>query len=172
MVFLPKFNVKTASIAVILMVSFLYMAFFVPELVHKVEPSECIIDGECQHEQFISFLTILLPVMLAAGISVGAVVYYFMTGKTEKIESRLRFETNLLLKFLSKEERLVVERLVQEKGKALQAEISRIEGLGKVRSHRILRRLEDRGVIKLESFGKTNIVRFTNGISKGIWPEE
>ena len=36
----------------------------------------------------------------------------------------------------------------------------------KLKSHRILQRLSDRGVIKIEKYGKTNIVKLTDNIKE------
>ena len=72
--------------------------------------------------------------------------------------------TDTLIQFLNKDEKLVVKKLLENDGKALQAEITRIEGLGKVKSHRIIQRLSDRQVIEVEGFGKTNIIKLNKGI--------
>ena len=49
-----------------------------------------------------------------------------------------------------------------------QSEISRIEGIGKLKSHRILQRLSDRGVIEIEKHGKTNIIRLAKNIRETL----
>jgi len=43
---------------------------------------------------------------------------------------------------------------------------SRIEGIGKVKAHRILERLEKRGILAKEQYGKTNMVKLTEKYRK------
>jgi uncharacterized membrane protein len=73
-----------------------------------------------------------------------------------------------MLGMLPSDEKKVISRLVAEGGRATQAEISRIEGMGKVKAHRILERLERRGAISKESSGKTNIVRLNKHILESV----
>ncbi len=89
-----------------------------------------------------------------------------MTTKLDNKTKDLEATTKTLIQFLNKDEKKVVEKLIKEKGKCLQSEITRLEGLGKVKSHRILQKLLERGVIEIEEHGKTNIVRFSKTIQE------
>ena len=57
-----------------------------------------------------------------------------------------------------------MEKIIQAGGSILQSELSRIEGLNKVKVHRILIRLRLRGVLMIESYGKTNSVKMEPGL--------
>ncbi len=59
-------------------------------------------------------------------------------------------------------------KILESNGKIFQAEISRIEGIGKLKSHRILQRLLDRQVIEIERHGKTNIVKLAKNIQEAL----
>lgn len=132
-------------------------------------PAEvCYIDGVCQHELQITQLTRIVPVMVALAVVAGAVVYYLMSGRVQSAEHSAKDNAELVLKLLNADEKKIVERLVKEKGKCYQSEISRIEGLGKLKSHRVLQRLADRGVVEIEKHGKTNIVRFSAELEKWL----
>jgi len=129
----------------------------------------------CEHEQELNFLNAILPFLLAAAFAFGAGIFYFMSGKVEtmsdKVETAkqsLKRNTDVLLKLLNPEERKVVNLLVENNGKILQAEATRLPGMTKVKSHRIIRRLLDRGVIETEKLGKTKIIRFTKEIKEGL----
>jgi len=128
----------------------------------------CFVDGVCQHELQIEQLTRIVPLMVALAVIAGAVIYYLMAERVKSAEHSAKDNAGLVLKLLNTDEKKIVERLVKEKGKCFQSEISRIEGLGKLKSHRVLQRLSDRGVIEIEKHGKTNIVRFKPELEKWL----
>jgi len=68
------------------------------------------------------------------------------------------------LKLLNFNERKVLEKLIERKGEALQSEISRVEGMNKLKTHRAIRNLELKGVIKTEIYGKTNRILLSKDI--------
>jgi len=74
--------------------------------------------------------------------------------------------TKIILNFLSYNEKKVINKLIEQKGTALQSEISRMESLGKVKTHRIIRDLEQKGLITVEKYGNTNRIKLTENISK------
>jgi uncharacterized membrane protein len=65
-------------------------------------------------------------------------------------------KNNLFLKFLNASERKVTEKIIENKGNILQSEISRIEGMTRLKAHRTLKELESKGIVTLEKYGKTN----------------
>jgi len=91
-----------------------------------------------------------------------------MSSRLEAKNKDLNRVADTLIQFLNKDEKLVVQKLLDNDGKVLQAEITRIEGLGKVKSHRIVQRLVDRGVIEVEGFGKTNLVKLNKNIKETL----
>jgi len=40
--------------------------------------------------------------------------------------------------------------------------------MSKLKSHRVVQKLVDKGVIESEKVGKTNVVKFTKGIKEGL----
>jgi uncharacterized membrane protein len=127
----------------------------------------------------------LSPILLI--IAIVPISYYFISQRLEKkLEKNLEVisklinkkdvvsrtnlkndtERNVILKFLNPSERKVVERLVHEKGKILQSEISQMEGMTKLRTHRAVKDLERKGIIKTESYGKTNRIILSNDIKE------
>jgi hypothetical protein len=63
-----------------------------------------------------------------------------------------------VLKTLTVEERSVVEVLVAHDGKYLQKYIRNESGLSRLKTHRIVARLAERGIVSLEKIGNTNQV--------------
>lgn len=77
-------------------------------------------------------------------------------------------DKDIILKFLNLGERKVVESLIKKKGEILQSEISRMEGMTKLKTHRAVRDLERKGIIKRESHGKTNRIILSKDIKEAI----
>ena len=155
-----KNNLRVLLGLISLVVLFMLL-YGLPNLIKQTNPTECTVNGQCEHEQRMNLLTYLSPVFVAIGFVIGAAAFYLFT-ESKKVEYvEVKSNPEAILKLLSKDERKVVAKIVEEGGKALQSEISLMEGMGKVKSHRILERLEQRGVLEKEQHGKTNLVKLT-----------
>lgn len=75
-------------------------------------------------------------------------------------------DTGIMLKFLNPNERRVVGFLIGKKREVLQSELSRIDGMNKLKTHRAIKDLERKGIIVRESVGKTNRVTLTADVKK------
>jgi predicted transcriptional regulator len=73
-------------------------------------------------------------------------------------------DRNIILKFLNLDERKVIEKLIEAKTDVLQSEISQIKGMTKLKTHRAVKDLERKGVIKRESYGKTHRIILSEDI--------
>jgi uncharacterized membrane protein len=113
---------------------------------------------------FVKYNAQFIIILVSLSIFVGGAIFYLMLGKIEKTKEIVKTDINIMLKLLNKDEGLIIEKLINSKGKVLQSEISRAEGLNKVKAHRILSRLRERGVIRLEKYGKTNLVYLSKDI--------
>ena len=82
--------------------------------------------------------------------------------KTPKQENNTTSSKLLFLKFLSYAENKVIKKLIENNGTILQSEISRIETMGKVRTHRIVTELKKKEIITVEPYGKTNRISLTD----------
>jgi hypothetical protein len=72
----------------------------------------------------------------------------------------------IIFNFLNFQEKQVVKKLIEEKGNVLQSDISRIGSMGKVKTHRAVKDLERKGIIKIEKYGNTNRIYLTDDIKK------
>lgn len=98
----------------------------------------------------------LSPALLVAGII--PLSYYFISKRIEKkLEDNIKLvlklvggkekpkekdaesKNTIILKLLNVNERIVLEKLIEEKGKVLQSEISRMKGMNKLKAHRAIR---------------------------------
>ncbi len=136
----------------------------------------------CPHmtPNYILWISILLLIFAIAPIS-----YYFISerleerleknmkviselvnenGQTSKKEQEGMSDKNIILKLLNSNERKVLESLIKNEGTVLQSEISRAEGMNKLKTHRAVKRLKQKGIIKKEDYGKTNRIILTEDI--------
>lgn len=98
----------------------------------------------------------LLPFIAFMGILVGTVVYYIMSDKVIEQEKSVERNTKIILNFLTSQERKVIETLLENEGKVQQYELSHLPNLNKLKTHRILINLEQKGIIHKEKLGKIN----------------
>ena len=156
-----EFNRNQKTLAgIILLTGTLAAIVMMPAFLNQGVPAVCVVDGECQHEMALEQLITLTPAILFAGITLGAVSFYFLYERSKAPASRAE-NVSQFVGVMEKGEAAVMGKIISEGGRVLQAELSRIEGLGKVRAHRIVQRLEKRGVLEVESAGKTNVVKLT-----------
>ncbi|MFA5764155.1 MAG: hypothetical protein WC915_05095 [archaeon] len=156
-------NKKTIA-GLIILIGIVSIIFYLPNIISLTNPTVCTIDGVCQHEERVNLLTALIPIAIISGVIIGAIVFFFMSVKLEKQNDNLENVTQTLIQFLNKDEKKIVEKIIENDGKIYQSELSRIEGIGKLKSHRIIRRLEERNVIEIEKHGKTNIIKLKKEI--------
>ncbi len=162
---------KKLIVGIIILVAFLYIVFNISTLlanVADVNMCPAAMTNNCVHKQELDFLVSVLPLIISIAVVVGAGIYYLMGEQMESKEHSLKKNTEILLKFLSQDEQKLVNALIENEGRVLQAEITRLPGMTKVKSHRVVQRLLDRGVIEKDSVGKTNIIRFSKEIKEGL----
>ena len=72
----------------------------------------------------------------------------------------------VIMKFLSYNEKKVIATLIDKQGTALQSEISRTTNMSKVKTHRAIKDLQQKGIIKVDKYGKTNKIQLTDEIKQ------
>ncbi|MEM4638074.1 MAG: hypothetical protein QXK76_03590 [Candidatus Woesearchaeota archaeon] len=98
----------------------------------------------------------LIPIFAFFGLVVGATIYHIMSSDIEKKEKTIQKNNQIILKLLTGEERNVVNTLVEQGGKVRQYELSHLPNLNKVKTHRIILKLEQKGIIEKQRLGKIN----------------
>ena len=128
-----------------------------PELVGSMSNEEIMVfleERRATEPIFRSFY--LMPFMAFIGLLVGTLVYYIMSDKIIQKEQSLQRNTKVILNFLTGQEKKVIETLIENDGKVQQYEVSHLPGLNKLKTHRILVNLEQKGIIYKEKYGKIN----------------
>jgi len=98
-----------------------------------------------------------------------------LVGKNDKTQSESSKKSSqkptnkdVIFRFLSPAERKVLEKLIQGKGTVLQAEISRMDGMTKLKTHRVVKDLTLKGVVKTEAFGKTKRIILAKDVKDAL----
>jgi hypothetical protein len=148
----------------ILLALFISLVIYIPALLEAEIPEGCIHEGTCPHEEYLQDLLLLIPALIILGFVFGVFSSYFYFEK--RIDALLPSADirSACLAMLPQVERKVVGKVIDNGGKVLQSEVSRIEGIGKVKAHRVVERLMKRGVLEKEQLGKTNMLRLRKEI--------
>lgn len=101
------------------------------------------------HVEFMLFIAF-------SGILVGAIIANLAMGKAEEKTVEAKINAQMLLSFLSEDERKTVAYLLESDGKTYQNEISRLPGMTRLKAHRTVIRLAAKNIISVESHGKAN----------------
>lgn len=102
------------------------------------------------------------------GIVVGAGVYYLLKEEVAQKEIVANSSAQLVMKFLSKEEREIIGLISEKEGMTTQAEISKLPGMTRLKAHRIVEKMEKKGLVFVEKYGKVNMVRLVNELKDAM----
>jgi predicted transcriptional regulator len=117
----------------------------------------------------------------AAAMGTSGAIYYFTGSKiriTEPVSKTIVDQTPQntatpyasVSKTLTTEERKVLDVLISHKGKYLQKYIRAETGLSRLKTHRIVSRLAERGIVTLERSGNTNEVHLSSWLQNKPYP--
>ena len=101
----------------------------------------------------------IIPIFAFFGIAIGALIYYIMNEDLEKKQKTIEYNTEVILKLVNPEERKVIKKIVENNGKIQQIEITYMEGYTKVKAHRVVESLVEKGIITKESLGKMRMLK-------------
>jgi ABC-type multidrug transport system fused ATPase/permease subunit len=99
---------------------------------------------------------IIISVLASLGVFVGIFTYYFLSKSFLKEKEKIYVNAEKTLNFLDKEERKILETLIEKKGSCSQAIISKLTNIDSVKIFRRLLNLENKGIIIKEKSGMTN----------------
>lgn len=108
--------------------------------------------------ELLSQVYYLAPLLGFIIVLAGTLAWYFTGAKMARTETTLKRNTRKILDFLSEEERAAINHLMQTGGSCPQYELAHLPDTNKVKMHRILTKIEEKGIIKRERHGKTNMV--------------
>jgi len=136
----------------------------------------------CHHAMPEYIFLVLSVILIIASLMVS---YYFSSRRmSERLDNQMQFLTKLankgnlkktnnnsvdkqsVLKFLSNSERNILEKLIERREGVYQSEISRMEHMTKLKTHRAVKSLVQKGLVRLERHGKTNRIMLTHDTHK------
>ncbi len=159
---------KKILLGLVLFAALVLAVYYVPQFAQSNVPEQCIAaSGQCEHQAYLEQVILYIPLIIIGGFLTGVGTSYLYFERKVELP-RTQAQEQALLGMLPPDERKVVSKLVSEGGRATQAELSRIEGIGKVKAHRIVERLAKRGAISKEANGKTNIIRLNKGLMESV----
>lgn len=160
-------NVKVLA-GLVAIALFVLMVFYVPRFFEAGTPIVCFEGDNCLHEAYLDQLIAYLPAMIVLGFLFGVGASYFYFERKLELPVPSADRKKALLALLQPSERKIIGKIVEKGGEALQSEISRVEGVGKVKAHRVVDRLVRRGVLEKEQMGKTNVLRLRKDIRDAV----
>ncbi|MBI5046260.1 hypothetical protein HZC07_00825 [Candidatus Micrarchaeota archaeon] len=113
-------------------------------------------------QPFIQYHVQFMVVMGLFGVFSGLIVYNILNATLEKQKKMIKTNTDLIMKFLSEDERELVLLLMSKDGMTTQSEVAHLPGMTRLKAHRIVKKLEDRGIVHVEKYGKINMIRIVD----------
>jgi uncharacterized membrane protein len=128
-------------------------------------------------DPFLGYFGVLFTILIAVVVvSVAGLIYFLLfpeirIGQTKTKRSTLEKSKKpeaieSIRRTLNKDEQKILEVLENHKGKYLQKYLGKEAGLSRLKTHRILARFAERGIVSLEKRGNTNEVKLEEWLKK------
>lgn len=108
---------------------------------------------------FMDYHAHFMVLMGLFGVGSGLLMYSLLNATIESQKKAVKTNMGIIMKFLTDEDREVVTLLQDKDGMTTQSEIARLPGMSRLKAHRIVRKLEERGIVHVEKYGKINMIR-------------
>ncbi len=115
---------------------------------------------------FLQYHIHFMVLMGLFGVFSGLVVYRITSSTIDRQRKAAKANVNIILKFLSEAEKDLVKLLLEKGGMTTQSEISKLPYMTRLKAHRIVKKLEDRGLVHVEKHGKINMVRLVEELRR------
>lgn len=109
-----------------------------------------------------------MVVLVLTAVLYGFVLAYFSYRAIRKESSTTASMLEVILLFLSQEEQTILNHLVQNKGEATQADISRLPSMHRVKAHRLLQKMQNNNLIDVTAHGKVRHVLLKQHIKDAL----
>jgi len=108
---------------------------------------------------FIDYHMHFMVLMGMFGVGSGLLMYALLNATLEKQKQVVKTNKDIIMKFLGSDERGILQLLLEKEGMTTQSEIARLPGMSRLKAHRAVKKLEGRGIIHIEKYGKINMIR-------------
>ncbi|VVB70796.1 Uncharacterised protein [uncultured archaeon] len=117
---------------------------------------------------FIEYHLEFMIAMVFVGFGVGIITYYILSGKIKEQDETIKETGKLLLNLLNSNEKEVIEYLVNNNGIANQYELTHLNGMTRLKIHRVLEKLEEKQIITRTRLGKINKIKMADNILESL----
>ena len=152
-------TVKNIFLALSVLLGFIFVALFssiyVSDAIKNNNACGCVIP--------IPFMILILS---SLGLFSGCLSFYILISKHLKEKREITKNIEFTLKFLDGGERIIINELIKNKGGLNQSKFEKLTGLHKVKIHRIINRLESKGLIEKNNIGKVNTIKLCNELKE------
>ncbi len=167
---------KLKVLLILLLAATLGLAISIYILVLSVAPSESplnvlvriVIHGFPSDLPFVIPLSSLLLLSTVLASMVGVIYFLVLPEMKNYVSGNGKDSTSIIMRTLKPEERTVVNVLYAHGGTYMQKFITKEAGLSRLKTHRVVAALSERGVVHVEKRGNTNkvslVVWFHNGM--------
>jgi len=109
----------------------------------------------CGCPKMVSQNFIVLFIVLSV-IFAGGIFYYLLSLQIQKKNEKLEFGLDTIMKFLDKDEKSIIKQTRENKGQISQ---NKIKGITRLRAHRAIKKLEEKGILDINRKDKTNKIK-------------
>jgi uncharacterized membrane protein len=102
----------------------------------------------------IHYHVLIMIILVVISVAFGFVWSSISLQEIDKKEKEKKNITDVVLLFLGKDERSILDHLIKNDGSTSQAEIARLGNMGRVRAFRSLQKLQEKRIIEIHPHGK------------------
>ena len=126
---------------------------------NQLKPHAC----GCPH--VISHNFIWLFIVLAV-VFAGSLLYYLLSIKIDNQTKIMDKNVEVLYLILDEDEKKVLRKLIDNKGVMMQSKLS--ETFGKIKSHRLIKKLISKKIVEVKKNGKSNLVKLNRELKEEL----
>ena len=105
----------------------------------------------------------MILILSSLGLFIGSFSFYILISKHLKDRKEMSKNMDLTLNFLDDDEKKIMKYLIDSKGESKQSELEKTK-LSRVKVHRIIQKIERKGLIIKQSRGKINMIKLNEDL--------
>jgi len=111
-------------------------------------------------------LWVIIVSMSSLGLFVGSATYYILSTNYLKEKKEIEKDLIKILDILDEEDKIVLKKIIENKGEISQNSLTKSLNLDKVKVSRIISKMEEKNILKKEKSGITNKLYLEESIKK------
>jgi len=151
---------KRIIVLIISSISFIFLITFLSLLL-----GEHFQIKSCGCPKMVSQNFIMLFIILSI-LFIGGLVYYLLSLQIEKKENIINKNIEVLYSILDKDEQNLLDFLIKKNGELNQNDLAK--KIGKLKAHRLIRKLEQKKIISITKQGKNNLIRLKKELKQEL----